>query len=312
MITSPCLKLFLIAVSLYRALGNYHDHSETYLNMPVKVITMVSEQPKYMEGLRYFLDSFERARGVDIPMELAIIRTTAEQHAVLGWKAKILYALKTLRETPHDQLVIWADSKDVIWLPCGRDLRKAFKKFKHDIVLGSCPFQFPDKYKEELFPDIPLIDHDIPFPSWQANSTYFTEKFINAGVIVGKAGALRHYFGGAFLRYGNGVYQEPGVDQEHFNDQAFWADMYLAQYYDDPFQASTHPTITIDSGYLLAAQAPETYIPVGSTGYWQSDRSRYTACLIHAPGGPSNFNVLREAYTKTWSKSFDVSGVKSL
>lgn len=108
----------------------------------------------------------------------------------------------------------------MIWLPCGRDLRKAFKKFKHDIVLGSCPFQFPDKYKEELFPDIPLIDHDIPFPSWQANSTYFTEKFINAGVIVGKAGALRHYFGGAFLRYGNGVYQEPGVDQEHFNDQA--------------------------------------------------------------------------------------------
>ena len=80
----------------YLAKGCFFS-AETYLNMPVKVITMVSEQPKYMEGLRYFLESFERARGVDIPMELAIIRTTAEQHAVLGWKAKILYALKTLR-----------------------------------------------------------------------------------------------------------------------------------------------------------------------------------------------------------------------
>ena len=231
--------------------------------MPVKVITMASEQTKYVEGLQYFVQSFERANAIDTPMELAIINTTAEQHAVLGWKAKILYALKTLRsasspiilqfstriavscphsvmnnsdsfrlipspscnpsacrQIPHNQLVIWADSKDVIWLPCGRDLRQAFKKFKHDIVLGSCPFQFPDKYKEELFPDIPLIDPEVPFPSWNANSTYFTEKFINAGVIVGKAGALRHYLGGAFLRYGNGVYAVPGAAQEHFNDQA--------------------------------------------------------------------------------------------
>lgn len=117
--------------------------------------------------------------------------------------------------------------------------------------------------------------------------------------------------------------------------------MYLAQYYDETFSASTHPTITIDSGYLLASQGPKTYSPVGSTGvstthypeerssgggehltftsedvllagYWQCDRSRYTACLIHASGGPSNFNPLREAYTNTWSKSFNVSEVKSL
>ena len=71
--------------------------AENYLNMPVKVITMVSEQPQFMQGLQYFEDSFQRARGVDIPMELAVIRTTADQHAEIGWKAKILYALKTLR-----------------------------------------------------------------------------------------------------------------------------------------------------------------------------------------------------------------------
>ena len=108
----------------------------------------------------------------------------------------------------------------MIWLPCGRDLRKAFKEFKHDIVLGSCPFQFPDKYKEELFPDIALIDPHTPFPTRNANSTYFAEKFINAGVIVGKAGALRHYFGGAFLRYESGVYEVPGSSLARWNDQA--------------------------------------------------------------------------------------------
>ena len=65
--------------------------------MPVKVITMVSEQTQYVEGLQYFEESFRRARGVDTPMELAVIKTSAEQHAVIGWRAKILYALKTLR-----------------------------------------------------------------------------------------------------------------------------------------------------------------------------------------------------------------------
>ena len=65
--------------------------------MPVKVITMASEQTHYVEGLYYFEESFERAKDVDIPMELTVVKTTAEQHAVIGWRAKILYALKVLR-----------------------------------------------------------------------------------------------------------------------------------------------------------------------------------------------------------------------
>ena len=46
----------------------------------------------------------------------------------------------------------------------------------------------------------------------------------------------------------------------------FWADMYLAQYYDEPVSASAHPTITIDSGYMLASQGAQNYNPVGTTG----------------------------------------------
>ena len=34
----------------------------------------------------------------------------------------------------------------------------------------------------------------------------------------------------------------------------------------EAFSASTHPTITIDSGYMLVSQQPQAYLPVGSTG----------------------------------------------
>lgn len=118
------------------------------------------------------------------------------------------------RALPQHQLVIWADSKDIVWLPCGRDLRKVFKDFNHDIVIGSCPFQYPDDYKTDLFPDIPVVKPEIPFPSDYAKEQYEGHKYINAGVIMGRAGALLHYLGGAFLRYNV-------VDREdYFNDQA--------------------------------------------------------------------------------------------
>ena len=42
--------------------------------------------------------------------------------------------------------------------------------------------------------------------------------------------------------------------------------MYLAQFYDDKVSASRHPTIMIDSGYLIASQGAYNYDPVGDTG----------------------------------------------
>lgn len=40
-------------------------------------------------------------------------------------------------------------------------------------------------------------------------------------------------------------------------------------------------------------------------GYWQSDKSRFTTCIAHAPGGPDNYDPLFKFYNTTWSKSFD-------
>ncbi len=42
--------------------------------------------------------------------------------------------------------------------------------------------------------------------------------------------------------------------------------MYLAQFYDDATAVGMHPSIGIDSGYLLASQGAEPYNPVGETG----------------------------------------------
>ena len=53
--------------------------------------------------------------------------------------------------------------------PCGRDLRKAFQSFRTDIVLGGYPFQFPDAFKSDLFPELPLIHPEIPFLTYNAN-----------------------------------------------------------------------------------------------------------------------------------------------
>lgn len=103
------------------------------------------------------------------------------------------------RKLPQHQLVIWADSGDVVWLPCGRDLRRVFKDFGHDIVIGSCDFQHPDGFKEVLFPDVPIVKPEIPFPR-ETKRAYLSGKYINAGVIMGRASALTHYLGGVFLR----------------------------------------------------------------------------------------------------------------
>ena len=46
----------------------------------------------------------------------------------------------------------------------------------------------------------------------------------------------------------------------------FWANMYLAQFYDDSLSASRHPSIAIDSGFMAVTQGITTHYPVGDTG----------------------------------------------
>ena len=58
---------------------------------------MASNDTEYREGLQFLEASLSRTNDVDIPMELEIIRVTKSQFINLGWRAKILYVLKSLR-----------------------------------------------------------------------------------------------------------------------------------------------------------------------------------------------------------------------
>jgi len=46
----------------------------------------------------------------------------------------------------------------------------------------------------------------------------------------------------------------------------FWANMYLAQFYDDAPSVARHPSIAIDSGYMIASQGAYNYELVEDTG----------------------------------------------
>lgn len=65
--------------------------------MPVRVITITTNDTQYESGLRMFEISFNRTNNIDTPMELEVIRTTKEKFWELRWKSKLLYALKSLR-----------------------------------------------------------------------------------------------------------------------------------------------------------------------------------------------------------------------
>lgn len=116
------------------------------------------------------------------------------------------------RDLPQEEVVLLVDSNDLLWLPCGRDLWSDFQGFHADIVLNSEEFQFPDRWKQPFFPDVPLVLPDVPFPNDGARNHYLLRKFINAGVIMGRVGALNDIMGRMFWEYGY-------ADNDHFDDQ---------------------------------------------------------------------------------------------
>lgn len=120
---------------------------------------------------------------------------------------------------PTDDLVILSDSNDVVWLPCGRDLAEDFKLLNADVVIGHCDFNYPDMFKEQLFPpEQDIQDEAHPFETEEHKINYEENKYINAGVIMGRVGALLHYMGGTFIRNGY-------LDNDHLDDQRWVANV---------------------------------------------------------------------------------------
>ncbi len=97
---------------------------------------MLTNDTEYEEGLRFFEVSFNRTRNVDTPMELEVIRTTSEQFQQLGWRAKILYALKSLRYGRPAPLHR-DDSNNLMQFDCVRPHLKVHAVLKCSCVHGS-------------------------------------------------------------------------------------------------------------------------------------------------------------------------------
>ena len=66
----------------------------------------------------------------------------------------------------------------------------------------------------------------------------------------------------------------------------FWADMYLAQFYDDANRVGMHPSIGIDSGYLIASQGAKPYNLVGETGMPAADCRQKAPHISLLSGNP--------------------------
>ena len=109
-------------------------------------------------------------------------------------------------------MVLLADSNDIVWLPCGRDLVEDFHRLGADVVLGHSEFNYPDAFKEPLFPDVEIQDPATPFTSDSEREAYEVNRFINAGVIMGRVRSLEYYIAGTFLEAGY-------VDRSNFDDQ---------------------------------------------------------------------------------------------
>lgn len=100
-----------------------------------------------------------------------------------------------------------------MFLPCGRDLVADFNRVNTDIIIGQCPFQHPDRWKEILFPDPEVQDPDTPFSTEHEKKLFMHQKYINAGIIMGRVSALEHYISGVFVSAGY-------IDKKDLDDQS--------------------------------------------------------------------------------------------
>ena len=68
--------------------------------MPVRVITITTNDTQSRNGLRMFEISFSMTKDIDTPMDMEVIRTTKGKFWELRSKSKLLYVLKSLRCDP--------------------------------------------------------------------------------------------------------------------------------------------------------------------------------------------------------------------
>ena len=110
-----------------------------------------------------------------------------------GFLTRVIAYERFLQKVPAEKLVVLSDARDVFCVRSPYAIMEAFQSFKKDIVVSMellCNGQFAvdDNYRSQLC--VPLTKY------WNHHGVVSlpARKFVNAGLLLGKAGALRHCF----------------------------------------------------------------------------------------------------------------------
>ncbi|KAK9803633.1 hypothetical protein WJX72_007058 [[Myrmecia] bisecta] len=194
-----------------------------------------------------------------------------------GFRTKFILMLDFLRTVHPDDVVLFVDAFDTLFLECDRGLLETYLALGHDIIFNAETNCWPEQWKAPFFPE-----HPGP---WRAPHIQHRPRFLNSGVYMGRVRALLHYYTKDFVA--NGQWENPGLD-----DQRWWVDLFLAQQM-HPEKARNEPSIAIDyAGDLFQEVAAAPYLPFYSwerdpvTNHVRNTDGVYSqpACLIHAPG----------------------------
>lgn len=166
---------------------------------------------------------------------------------------KIQHMRNTIKDLPDDDIVIFTDAYDVVFVRPIDEMVREYLKFGSDIVISGEKNCYPDKSRA---PDYPLSDETGPY------------KYLNAGAYIGRVRAIKWLFSSHYWRLRE-------------SDQRFWTSLYLRHR-----GLGCGPTITIDSHSRLFqsmnADGPQK-VPY-SLGSFQNTETGTSAYLLHFAG----------------------------
>ncbi|KAK9804676.1 hypothetical protein WJX73_009187 [Symbiochloris irregularis] len=253
---------------------------------PIRVLTVHTDPNS--ENLGLMLESMDKAL-----YNLTVVPLTGR---FMYYHSKFYPIIPTLREIPDDEIILVVDGNDILFFPCERDLRKELGKFKADLVLAHAKFQHPDYALESLFP--PSMEFDSqPFPNPEAKIFFEERRFMDSGVILCKAGALKFFLSESYLGTLQLKFDYPHTIYRHWDDQQFWTQLFLAQTVASSQWSPKRPRIAIDSEGLISQHFNiyNTYVMDAQTRYVTQiseagkPLTKREICILQAPGGSINY-----------------------
>lgn len=174
-----------------------------------KIITISNRRPT--EYYYTYDQLFKSVPGHDI----LVLGQQPGEYTGLSDKPRILYhAIKN--GLIKEEIIVFIDAWDVVFAASPDEVIDKFECFDYDIVIGAEKNCFPANFKKEF------DSHKYPL-----NTQY---KYLNSGVIVGYTDAILEVLEAMDAPNLPIDYHDGRTGRNfHFNDQAYYADLYLRQ-----------------------------------------------------------------------------------